>query len=290
MIGWGPGAWGISPWSGLTEITAGAPPSIVVRIPAPNEINIDANASVTVAFFDPDVDLDTATALIEANGEVAYSGGTGFSPGYIGVVDFFEGVLKVQFIKVGGWGFDTQVEIHASISDISSMSVDDTWTWNTALNPICYTGLSPIPIEIAIQTPLVNFVELDQIRRLLFDSVLRSNGSAITNRGNKAARVIYQVANDTELRTTLNTFVPRNEAALKTTVCEKERLLVVYDKLSKFDKILQQGIQSLVNKDLITPAYIGSFMDYFDSTLFKYKVSLAANLILVAKSIELKNG
>lgn len=290
MTSWGLGPWGFTEWGGASPPVPGNnPPIIVSRNPLPNAVDVLENAVVSVAFFDIDLDLDTATTLIEIDGATAYSGAGGFTAGYAGRVYYSAGTYTVQIVKLEGWGFDTEVTVRGRIEDSMSNFVDDTWRWRTRENPICYTGLNPLPIEIAIQSPMTRFLELESPRRIFLANALQTQEKAIHNRDNKAARVLYQQGFATEISVLQNPAAIRNEAALQTVVCERNRVTALDEALRKVEDRTRNGIQSLFNLGALPKEYIPQFNDYLDSTLYNYRVSLIANLILLARSIETAN-
>ena len=64
--------------------------------------------------------------------------------------------------------------------------------------------------------------------------------------------------------------------------------IVIDSKVLKFEDRVRQGIKSLINRGIITEQYITAFNDYLDSTNYNFRVSLVANLIILAKAIELQ--
>lgn len=291
MPGWGQGQWGTSAWGGLdVAATPGSNhPLITLRDPAPGAIDVAENVTISVTFLDLDVNLDTTTTLIEANGATVYTGLGGFQAGFVGRVNVDAGRLTVQFIRLAGWSFESTVTVRAKISDTTSLVVDDTWEFTVRANPVCYTGLNPLSIETAIQQPMTTFLELEPVRQLLLDNTLKIQTGAIANEGNKRARVLYQLAFATELSTLQNPYRLRDETALGVTVCERQNTLVIDEQLVLFKDTVQAAIQSLSTARTFPEEYIRTFVDYLDSTLYTFRVSLVANLILATKSIELQS-
>lgn len=283
---WGFSEWGKSPWglavSGISE------PQIINRFPLPNSIDVAENTPIAVWFFDADFNLDTSTTLIVINGVTAYSGVSGFSPEYTGTVNVTAGSLVIQLFKLGGFNYEETVTITASISDTTALSTTDTWSWKVKANPLCYGGNAPLPIELIIQQPIELFIGLEAARQALFDSVIKTN-VAVNQRGNKAARVIYQLAFSTELSTVLNPYNLKNKDALKTTVCERENILKIDQRISTVKEPIKLGIQELYNKRVLPQEYVTGFMDYLDSALPSYRVSLVANMVLLARAYETRS-
>jgi hypothetical protein len=288
--GWGTGSWGFTAWGGTipASVVGTHNPQIIDRAPVPNALGVREDAPVAVWFFDADYNLDTATAQIVINGELAYLGSSGFQPGYTGRVTYNAGSLIVLVARLGGWEFDEVVTVSAEIYDLTSLYTSDTWSWTVRANPICYTGVAPLPIEIKIQSPMDSFLEIEVARQVLFDNVLKL-GRNVPQQGNKAARVIYQLAFETELSTILNPYNLKNKPALETTVCERENILVVDAQLQTIRGRIQAGIESLFTLQALPQAYVTGFTDYLDSTLPSYRVSLVANMVLLARAFETRS-
>jgi hypothetical protein len=165
-------------------------------------------------------------------------------------------------------------------------TAQDTWDWTTRENPVCYTGLTPLPIELKIQQPMQQFLDLEPLRATFMDVALKTQPASTRQRNNKAARVIYQYGFSTELHTLLNPYRLRDKDALNSTVCERENVVKIDAALNKFKDRTQAGIQSLLTLGALPREYISGLVDYQDSTLPSYRVSLAANLLMFARSIE----
>lgn len=292
MTDWGISSWGGADWGGGGPVVTGPPglqaPYISGRVPPPNALDVPEDTLVGVQFRDNDLNLSTNTAQVTINGVVVYSGFVGFAAGYRGIVTYSAGALNVLISKVDGWGYDAEVVVSAYIQDETALTANDTWHWHTRVDPVCYSGLTPLPIEIALQSPMTQFVELDLARRVFLDnSIKTANATAVRNQGNKATRVLYQIGFETELSTVLNPYRLRNDAALKSVVCERENMLRLDSALSKYHDQLQAAIQSLYTLRVLPQEYISGFLEYLDSTLPTYRVSLVANLVMLAKSKEL---
>lgn len=286
MTSWGLGAWGTGPWGGGPPPAGGTPPLIIFRAPAPNAVEVTEDTVVSVTFFDLDLDLDTATVVVYANGVSVFTGGGGFASGYAGRTSYSAGRYTVQFVNLAGWGYDATVIVRATARDAGSRVVDDTWQWTTRLNPVCYAGLNPLAIELAIQSPMTTFLELESVRQTFLTYALQEQSTRVAQRENKAARVLYQQAFSTELSSLQNVANIRNKLALKTVVCERSRMAALDTKLLTHRVQLQQGIQTLFSQGALPREYISGFQDYLDSTIYTYRVSLVANLIILARNVE----
>jgi hypothetical protein len=131
------------------------------------------------------------------------------------------------------------------------------------------------------------FISLEQYRTLFLDNALRLQATASSQPGNKAARVIYQSAFATELCTLLNPYDLRNKDALDSVVSERQNTRAIDKVLADNSKTLKTDIQAFHELSGLDTAYLASFSDYLDSTLYIYRVSLVANILLYAKAYEL---
>jgi hypothetical protein len=183
-------------------------------------------------------------------------------------------------------GSDTSA--HVVVGTFTGLSVDDTWSWRTRSNPICYTGLNPLEIESAIQQPLTAVLDLEPVRQVFINNALKVQDTAIANELNKATRVIYQHAFSTELSTVLNPYILRDENALASIVCERQNTLLIDQALTVYKERIRAGFQALFNQGSIPEELLNAFVDYQDSTIYSYRVSLVAIALLLARSIELQ--
>ena len=286
-MSWGIGEWGISPWGGALPTAAGDnPPIIVLRSPAANAVDVLENATISISFADFDLDLDIGTTLIEIDGVPVFTGLGGFAAGYVGSTSFSVGRFTVQFMKLGGWGFDTLVTVRAFIEDLTGKCADDTWSWRTRINPICYSGLNPLAVELFVQSPMTRFLDLEPVRQVFLNNALQAQTQAIANSENKAARVLYQEAFATEIHTITNSFGIRNEPALRSVVCERQRVAEIDVQLQRHIKRIKAGVESLFLLGALPKEYKAEFSDYLDSTTYNYRVSLVANVLILARLTE----
>lgn len=292
MAGWGFGEWGFTPWGGASPIStlcvpAGAQLQIVLRSPGPGEQNVPADKIVKIAFYDSTFSIDTSTIYVTLNGQAAVSG-PNFLNGYNGMTAMNLGVFTVQILNPLGWEYESNYETFVHLKNTSGECLEDKWTWYTGLNPLCYTGLTPLDIEVGLQTPFNSLLEAEFFRGLLFNSLLKSTNKTITNYNLKAARALYQTAFSTELSTVQNLYVPRDEKALATTVCEREKLLVVDSRINEYRDFAKKLINSLENVQIFSKEYIATFHDYLNSTNYNFRVSLICNLVMVSKALEVR--
>lgn len=287
MPGWGLDPYGLSPYgsvSGLTGGEVGTAPLIIYQDPAPGVINAAEDTLVTVTFFD--VDLDAATIAIYINDSLVYDGTTGFAAGYLGIVQVLSSSVSVQIYKRGGWGYGRTVKVRGYAQDTTTLEVDATWSWTTTDNPVCYAGITPLPVETTLTQPLQRFIGVEQLRQHLFNVMLRRGIASISNDATKSARVLYQHAYLTELSVLQNAYLLKNNEALATTVCEQQSTLNIDKTFNGRLYLIHGAMNDFKNQRVLDERYIREFTDYLDTSLYHYRVSLAANLVLLAGAIE----
>lgn len=288
--GWGFGEWGLTPWGGGTPISfdcvpAGPQMSMLIRSPGPSEVNVAPDRIVKIAFYDTTFNLDPSTVYVTFN-QVAALSGTNFLNGFNGTFGTFNNIFTVQILNPAGWNFDSSYVTFAKIKNLSGECLESQWTWFTQADPVCYTGLTPVPIEVSLQQPLQTFLAAEFLRNLLLKTVIKLRGIPIKQAEPKAARVIYQTACGSELSALLNQYVEREPSILQTVVCERENTVVVDRTLLQHKAIIIQAITALQNKGFITREYVNTFHDYLDSTNYNLRVSLVCNLVILSKIFE----
>jgi hypothetical protein len=291
---WGISEWGASEWGDLTAIfpppASSDGPHIINRIPTANQLDVAENAVMSVSFFDPNFDLDTKSILININGRLVYSGALGFAPNYVGTTRTAAGTYTVQFTYTRGFLFGQTIKFYAYAADLAGNFTESYWDWRVRLNNAVYNGFQPLPIEVAIQQPFTTFLDLELFRQLFLSNALQPQNAVISNAGNKAARVMYQLAYATELSVILNPYNLKNAEALATRVAERQRALTITTALYKFRQHLDRAMSALQQLGALPESYTRGFVDYADSSLFIYRVSLVANMLLFAKAYELQQG
>jgi hypothetical protein len=286
LKGWGTSLWGINEF-GVRATTGG--PLVIFTDPSRDQQDVLEDAFITVKFFDPTYNLNTGHIAITIDGILAYDGAVGFAAGYVGKVSSAAGVLTVRLRSLIGFEFEKTINASAYAEDLTGLTVLNNWAFKIRSNP-AYGTLQPLPIEIALQTPFTTFISLEPYRTLLLASALRIGDVSIANNANKAARVIYQTAFATELHTLLNTYSLRDNAALNVIIAEKQNTRLLDQVLTANSKTLKTDILAFHKLSGLDTAYLSAFNDYLDSSLYIYRVSLVANILLYAKAYELAQG
>jgi len=288
LPGWGLGLWGYSSWGSL--VTDEGTPQIISRYPEINQTEVTEDTAITVQIFDVNYDLDITSIALLINGVLAYDGISGFAPGFTGKFTYISGVSTLLVTSFSGFEYNQLVTIHLNAQDAASHILDSTWSFTVRDNPTCYAGNQPLPIEVALQSPMETYLNLEPFRVLMLNTALRPGPKAITSAGNKAARVIYQLAYSTELSTVLNSFDEKNARAITSKVCERQTTLEIDRALHTRKKELPPAVLAFKARGLVPDPYLRAFNDYLDSALYTYRVSLVANMLILARYLEINNG
>jgi len=294
MTGWGKNDWGFGAWGGEGVLNTLEPPLpseetpvIIRRVPYSGQLDVLEDSVISVSFFDYEYDIDPSETRIYVDGVLVYAGNTGFHNGYRGRASYTTGILMIELLRIPGFNFNQHVTLTAKAQDVGLNSCTDSWTFTVRDNPEIYAGLSVLPIEKALQIPFDTFLDLEFLRTVLFNVCLRGQIKSTPNRNNKAARVINQLAFATELSTLQNPFGTRDTAALAVTVREKQNIRLIADALDAYKPQITSAINAFSTLKVLNASYIQSFHDYADSSLYIYRASLVANMLLFAKSTEL---
>lgn len=294
MSGWGQSPWGDGVWGGDGVLGTldppfplGDTPVIITRYPTARQLEVAEDSQISVAIFDANYNLDTSYTKVYLDGVLVYGGSTGFNADYVGRDTYVAGTSRIVFKRRTGFSYGQTVTLRVEALDTNLNYVSDTWYFTVRNDPTCYTGLTPLPVETALTTPYVKFLSMEPLRQFMFNHVLKDQTAQASA---KAARAIYQLAYATELSALQNSFDLVNKNALATRVCEKQSPLIIDRALEKQRDNTTTAIRDLKNSGVLDEAYSHVFHDYLDSTLYIYRVSLVANMVLFAKNYELAAG
>jgi hypothetical protein len=280
--------WGLSEWGfGDRLATEATRPQIIYKSPIPGQINVLETVPLHVQFFHEEFALDLASAEIYIDDVLIYGGLTEFFNGARGSVKTISGVTSVILYPAQGFQFGSRTNVRAAISDLDGDRIDEAWSFLVREDPASYLGADALPIEEQIQRPILRFTPLDHLRHEFLNYAIPERLTHIVNRGNKAARVLYQTAFATELCTLQNPFSLRNDAVLQVVVNEKENLLVLDQKMQLHRETLEAAIVDFRNQGVFKEDYLKSFLSYMDAPTYLYRTSLIANLVLYGAAYEL---
>jgi hypothetical protein len=253
--------------------------------PTHNDTGVDPAIVYIIRAHHPDYSLVLAQLQVYVNGIEAYSGGE-FRNGFVGIYREEFGGFVIGLVPPENLGFNDQGFVKAGLVD-SSFNIQTAFSgFNLQANPLCYVGNAALPIERQLTQPLTTFLEVEPLRKFLLGAAVNTNTSA-DFKNNKAARVVYQLAYSTELSSILNPHMSANEDALQAIVCEQNKVIDIASKLEpKRDQVIA-ALQELQTHGVLPREYVTTLFDYLDSTLFNYKASLVANIVLLAKAVEM---
>jgi hypothetical protein len=292
LVPWGFREFGFGPVKVIADPTLPPPvyyePVIIYKSPAPNQTNVAEDAIVHIQFSHAEHILDIRTPRIYLNDVLVYSGATGFQANVVGTAKSVAGVRILQIHYLPGFSYNERVSVRAYATDFRGVSVDSTWYFQVREDPRYYGGLSALPVELRLQKPYQYFLGLEPVRQRMLSLALAPQPAYIAEAGNKAARVLYQLAYATELSSLLNRYDLQDPSALVTLVREKENRVVLDAAMMSYRDQIERGLEDFIKLKLFDSAYMTSFAEYLNSSSYLYRMSLLANMLFFAAAYELQ--
>jgi len=265
-------------------------PLIVAITPTANATGIKPPEPLGITFLSVNSAISPANVSVAINGVSVYTGQEVtllHSTSYRIVVNT-QGthLIRVKILPIGGWDLDSKYTVVAQVTNAVPNTTTTTWSFHTRSDTKYYQGDTPLDIENALLTPVENFIAVEPLRKALLQGALRATQVRTRNKEAKAARVVYKYAYLTELSSLLNIYNLRNERALATQVKEQASPIELDKTVMDIRGYIDKAIADLHGQGAITDAVARQVADYADSTLHHYRVSLVANLVLIAKALE----
>lgn len=259
----------------------GAGPVITLQLPAPQATQVSPTGSVRFAVFSAN---SAPSIVVRVNGAVVYDGT--FALPYRGFVKRFANRTFVEFAPltrhVPGSTLTVVVEATDATVPVTTNSV---WTYHV-VDPEGYQGNALLEEESWLLQPMQRFLELEPVRLLLLQRVLKDNAPALGNPQAIAARVLYQLAYETELSALLNAFTSPNAAALQVSVPWRRSAYELQTVLDGYTGRINRGVQQLFDAQALPREYRNNLVDQLGSLLYSYRVAAVAVLVLLARAVE----
>ena len=142
----------------------------------------------------------------------------------------------------------------------------------------CWNGPSS-PFELALQAPLPTY-PLEQLRqRFLF--TLTTDHSVV-----KGARVLLQMAFETEVGTILVKQITPPAGLADTNVCERRRYIDIDQDMHLQRFLIAPALDDLAQTPNMPTPYVDFLARYVASGLPRYRVSALAGVLCVAKALQ----
>jgi len=158
--------------------------------------------------------------------------------------------------------------------------------FQVARDPALYYGTSPNALEQLVLTPCTRFLALEPVRQRLLQVALTEGAPSSQYRDNLAARVLYQVAYDTELSALLNPYHLPDNTALTSLVRARRSVMDIETALQPYERAVELGLESLFKLGGLPPSYKSGLADARDSLLYTYRASAAVTAVFLARAIE----
>ena len=279
--------WASNTWLSAPPLFTGGSggvlgPSFALISPSNGAASVDAETPLRLAVYTTDTPV---SVIVSVNGVTAYFAGV-FSAGWKGIDRDFAGRKFLEIVPTAGFAEKTLYRVTAAATDASSNVTQASWTFTRDAAVATYGGTNLLTEEAWLLSPMEIFLNLEPLRQMLLQQVLRDEASSITNRNAIAARAIYQLAFETEISALLNGWVARNAAATKVRIVQRRPALALAQRVDAFRGSIDQGMASLFASGLLPREYRNNLADHLDSLLYSYRVSAAATLLFLARAAE----
>lgn len=142
----------------------------------------------------------------------------------------------------------------------------------------CWYGPSS-PFELQLQQPLLSYA-IEQLRRRLFYAVTTSHDFVT------GARVILQMAYDTEISTILIKQIQTPSQFQDSVICERRHYIDVDNDMRLQSFLFGPAITDLTNTPNMPLSYVNFLQMYLAVPYPRYRVSALANIVCVAEALQ----
>lgn len=142
----------------------------------------------------------------------------------------------------------------------------------------CWEG-TPSPFEVSLLQPMANY-PLEQLRqRFMF--ALTTNHDLV-----KSARVLFQMAFETEINTILVKLIALPASVPESMVCERRRFLDVDNDMRLQRYLVGPAIDSMETVPGIPTPYVDFLRRYVNTSYARYRMCALAAAICLAKAVQ----
>lgn len=146
--------------------------------------------------------------------------------------------------------------------------------------PSCWYGY-PTEFEQRLVEPLPLYA-LDQLRRRFLFSL------TTTHDVTQSARVMLQMAYQTEIGVAIRTLVPTTVDVMTANVCERRSFIDVNNDLDTYAFLVEAGVQNAARAGFLPASYMQMFEAYIAQPYAKYRVCAVAALLCVSTAYLIK--
>lgn len=159
-------------------------------------------------------------------------------------------------------------------------------SFRVARDQTLYYGTSANALEQLVVTPCTRFLALEPVRQRLLQVALVESSTNSAYRDNLAARVLYQIAYDTELSALLNPYHTPDNTALTSIVRARRSVMDIEAAMQPYERAIEIGFESLFKLGGLPSSYKHGLADARDSLLYTYRASSAVVAVFLARALE----
>lgn len=142
----------------------------------------------------------------------------------------------------------------------------------------CWTGPSSA-FEQRLLQPMSTYA-LEQLRQRFLFSLTTDHGPA------RGARVLFQMAFETEVGKILTKMIDVPSDVSRTTVCERRRFFEVDHDVREHRYLLQPALLDLSNLPTLPPPYVDFLARYLMADYPRFRVCTVAVMLCIAKALQ----
>lgn len=149
-----------------------------------------------------------------------------------------------------------------------------------------YTGTTPNFFERAVLTPCTRLFDVEPLRVLLLDLALTKGRYGGAQDQARAARVLYQIAQDTDAVTLLNPYGMPDEPSFTSKVEDRRSRFALLEAITPHTRRIDNALAALVDGGPIPPALAPALVDGYDSALYTHRIATICVMPFLARAIE----
>lgn len=149
-----------------------------------------------------------------------------------------------------------------------------------------YTGTSPNYFEQILMQPCRTLLEVEPLRNILLGLALTDGKYGGVQDTARAARVLYQIAQNSDAASLLNPYGPYDVAAMSSDVHNRRTRFQILNSLRPYERRVQNALAALVEGGPVPPALAPALVDGCDSALYTHKVATICVMVFLARAIE----
>lgn len=255
------------------------PPDVELLTPGEGATNVAADTALVLSYIDnADTTTDLSTIEITVDSVIAWQSGAPAN-GWAGSLETVSPLVHNIFLSgPNGFAYGETAVVETSLTyedPFGPQSIAFTFTFTVVENPACWAGTLSA-FEKLLLVPQPNYA-VEQLRQRFLYSVTSTHDST------KSARVVAQMAFETEIQAILAKLIDLSPDVLASNVCERRRYIDVDVDMKTFGFLVNPAISAM--STLLPDPYIGLLRKHAFLPYAKYRMSALAALLCAAAAL-----